>query len=95
VTDYLPNAIWAKAFLASQGYPVVLHLLNQDNKSAIQLEKNGRSSAGQKSRHIGIHYFFIKDRIKSDNIIIQHCPAAVMLADFFTKPLQGSLFQHF
>jgi hypothetical protein len=30
-----------------------------------------------------------------DNIILQHCPTGAMLADFFTKPLQGNLFRHF
>ena len=29
------------------------------------------------------------------NIQILHCPTADMLADFFTKPLQGSLFRKF
>ena len=94
-TEYLPHAIWAKSFLMAQGQPAQSHILNQDNMSAIQLEKNGRSLASQRSRHIKIRYFFIKDRIKSDNITLQHCPTGIMLADFFTKPLQGALFKHF
>ena len=27
--------------------------------------------------------------------MIEHCPTEAMLADFFTKPLQGSLFRKF
>jgi hypothetical protein len=34
----------------------------------------------------------MKDHVKTDGIEIQHCPTDKMLADFFTKPLQGSLF---
>ena len=34
----------------------------QDNQSAILLEKNGRGSCGDKSRHINIRYFFIEQK---------------------------------
>jgi hypothetical protein len=37
----------------------------------------------------------MKDRIKMDNIKIQHCPTEQMLADFLTKPLQGGMFRRF
>ena len=40
-------------------------------------------------------YFWIKDRVKSEGITIQYCPTEKMIADFFTKPLQGSLFRKF
>ena len=39
--------------------------------------------------------FFMKDRVKTENITIMYCPTEQMLADFFTKPLQGSLFERF
>ena len=94
-SDYLPNTIWAKMFLAEQGYELETNIFAQDNQSAMRLEKNGRASAGQQSRHINIRYFFIKDRVKSEGIDIIHCPTEEMLADFFTKPLQGALFRKF
>ena len=59
------------------------------------MEKNGRMSAGPRSRHINIRYFWIKDRSTAADITIRHCPTLAMLADFFTKPLQGSQFQKF
>ena len=92
-SDYLPNTIWARMFLESQGYAITENIFAQDNKSAILLERNGRSSSGQKTRHIDIRYFFIKDRLISENITVRHCPTESMLADFFTKPLQGALFR--
>ena len=33
----------------------------------------------------------MKDRVKSANVTIRHCPTLRMIADFFTKPLQGNL----
>jgi Reverse transcriptase (RNA-dependent DNA polymerase) len=95
VSDYLPNAIWAKMFLEGQGHRVTETWLEQDNESAIRLEKNGRASAGPKSRHIDIRFFWVKDRISSGDISVRHCPTLQMLADFFTKPLQGNLFRKF
>jgi len=64
----------------------------QDNQSAMKMEMNGLKSCGEKSRHINIRYFFIADLIKRENIQIRHCPTERMIADYFTKPLQGKLF---
>jgi hypothetical protein len=94
-SDYLPNTLWVQMFLEKQGYKVETSILEQDNESAMKLEKNGRLSAGQKSRHINIRYFWIKDRATANGIAIRHCPTLEMLADFFTKPLQGKLFRRF
>jgi hypothetical protein len=37
----------------------------------------------------------MKDRIETEGIDVEYCPTEDMLADFFTKPLQGSLFEKF
>ena len=94
-SDYLPNVIWAKIFLAEQGYELPNNIFYQDNQSAIRLEYNGRASCGQKTRHIDIRYFFMKDRLESEKISVVYCPTEEMLANFFTKPIQGSLFPKF
>jgi hypothetical protein len=91
-SDYLPNTLWMKMFLEAQGHKIEDNAFEQDNESAIKLEKNGRTSAGPKSRHINIRYFFIKDRVKAEGMTIRHGPTLKMIADFFTKPLQGKLF---
>ena len=78
-----------------QGYKLKENILYQDNESAIKLESNGRMSAGQKSRHINIRHFFITDRVKAGEVTVKYCPTEAMLADFFTKPLQGGLFHRF
>jgi len=82
-------------FLEAQGHHITNNVFAQDNQSAMKLEMNGRASCGQKSRHINIRYFFMKDRLKTEHIKVVHCPTEQMLADFFTKPLQGSLFEKF
>ena len=94
-SDYLPHTLYVKMFMEAQGYPITKALFYQDNESAIKMESNGKASCGQRSRHIDIRYFFIADHSKRQDIDIVHCPTEDMLADFFTKPLQGSLFRKF
>ena len=94
-SDYLPNTLYVKLFMEAQGYPITKAIFHQDNESAIKMEQNGKASCGQRSRHIDIRYFFITDHSKRNSIHITHCPTDDMLADFFTKPLQGSLFRKF
>jgi len=43
------------------------------------------------AKHIG--YFFIADRIKKGEVKISYCSTTNMLADVFTKQLQGSTFK--
>jgi hypothetical protein len=40
-------------------------------------------------------FFFIKDQVDGKRLQIVYCPTGQMLADFFTKPLQGRLFHLF
>ena len=95
VSDILPYNLWTIYFLEAQGYELSNNILYQDNQSAIRLEKNGLKSAGSKSRHIDIRFFWIKDCADREEITIIYCPTYMMLADFLTKPLQGKLFQIF
>ena len=59
------------------------------------LAKNGHLSSTKNTHHINSCYFFITDYIKQQHINLAHCPTTDMLADFLTKPLQGSLFRKF
>ena len=37
----------------------------------------------------------MKNRLDTHNIVVEYCPTEEMLADFYTKPLQGALFRKF
>ncbi len=94
VDDMMPIMLWTCYFLLSQGYGIVENLLLQDNKSLILVEQNGKASSGKRTRHINIRYFFIIDRVNMKEISIGWCPTKKMIADFMTKPLQGSHFRN-
>ena len=87
--------LWTKLFTEAQGYPVENNIVYQDNKSSILLEKNGRDSAGKRSRAINIRYFFMTDQVKKGNVTIEYCSTDDMWGDFMSKPLQGEKFRKF
>jgi hypothetical protein len=93
VDDSMPLVIWTRNFLMAQGFEIHDNVVFQDNQSAMLLEKNGRASSGRRTRHINIRYFFVTDRVQNGEVRIDYCPTGEMVADFFTKPLQGSLFR--
>jgi hypothetical protein len=93
VDDMMPIICWTRYFLLSQGYGIIKNLLLQDNRSSILLERNGRASSGKRTRHINIRYYFISDRVNMKEISIDWCPTTNMVADYMSKPLQGSLFR--
>jgi hypothetical protein len=95
VDDVMPDILWTNLFLEDQGYDSKDTIIYQDNKSTMLWMKNGRQSLGKRAKHINVRYFFVKDRIEKGEIKIQHCPTDDMIADFFTKPLQGNKFQKF
>ena len=87
--------VWTKLFLEAQGYPVKRNILFQDNQSAMLLESNGRASAGKRSRHLNIRFFFVTDQKAKGNIDIEYCPTDSMMGDYMTKPLHGRKFTVF
>jgi hypothetical protein len=95
VSDVMPQVVWTRYFLESQGVSVSDSIVNQDNQSAILLEKNGRASSSKRTRHINIRYFFVTDRVANGEMTIEYCPTKEMMADYFTKPLQGIQFKTF
>ena len=95
VDDASSQILWTNYFIMAQGYRIDETMVYQDNQSAMLLERNGKQSSGKRTRHMNIRYFFITDRVRSREMTIGYCPANEMIADHFTKPLQGSLFRKF
>ena len=95
VDDVIGQILWTNYFLSEQGYNTKDTVIYQDNRSAILLEKNGRASSGKRTKHMNVRYFFITDRINNKEVNIEYRPTDDMVADFFTKPLQGQKFFKF
>ena len=95
VDDISTMILWTKLFMEAQGYDIQKNILYQDNKSAIILENNGKRSSSKRTQVFNIHYFFLTDQIQKGNLNVEYCPTKSMIADYMSKPLQGSLFKRF
>ena len=91
--NLMPQVPWMQYFMEAQGYGINYNVMYQDNQSTIWMENNRRGSSGKRKRHIAITYFFIAYRISNKELRVDYCPTGDMVADFFTKLLQGSLFR--
>ena len=87
--------LWSKLFMEAQGYPIDNNVLYQDNKSTLLLLENGKRSSGPRTRAFNIRYFFLTDQIEKGNLSVEYLSTLDMVADFFSKPLQGKLFHKF
>ena len=92
LSDMTSNIIWHRDFLLHQGYRINAANVYQDNTSTIALAAKGRSTS-ERTRHVHVRYFFIKDRVEAGEIKITYLQTSDMVADILTKPLQGELFR--
>ena len=90
-SDMLNKGLMQRDFIIEQGYkcgPVILH---QDNMSTIKMISNGQSTS-QRTRHINVRYFFIKERVDEKEVDVIYTRSEDMIADILTKPIQGKQF---
>ena len=81
--------------MEDQGYCVRGSKLYQDNMSAMLLEKNGKALNGNRTRHINIRYFFLKEKVDAGDSIIEHCTTEKIWGELSTKTFQVSKFRRF
>jgi hypothetical protein len=91
ISDVLPQAVNTARFLEAQMKHSITPKLYQDNMSTIAMIKNGRATA-ESTRHINIRYFFISDYLEQGEIEVEYMNTKEMVADYYTKPLQGDDF---
>ena len=91
VADWMPKVSYFRLFLNAQNIAIKKNVVLQDNKSAMLMEENGRTSSSKRSRHLNIRSLHVTDAMSKGEIEISWWPNEQTLVDFFTKPLQGSL----
>lgn len=80
--------IWLKSIYKDITNEECQASLNVDNESAIRLAKNP-PEFHQRTKHIRIRSFFIRECIQDGSISICYVPATRQIADILTKPLYG------
>ena len=66
----------------------------QENESCMFSYKHHPFSVGKGIKHVNVRHFFVVDKLDKKEVKIIHCPTDTMVADFSSKPLQGSIFRH-
>ena len=95
VHQFPSKVLWTPLFMEAQGCPIKKKVVNQDNKSAMSLVKNGGRSSGKHTRVLNIRCFMTTDQAEKGNVEIEHCSADDVMADFMTKPSHGVKFHTF
>ena len=91
LSDMCSTVLWSREFLIAQGYDMPPAKVYQDNQSTMALIDRGESHS-ERTRHIKIRYFWVKDNVDSGDLEIIYQPTDDMIADVLTKPLQGDKF---
>ena len=93
-TQAAKEALWLHSFTGEVfGLELAPTTLFSDNKSAIALAKDHQYHVHTK--HIDIHFHFIRWIIENGSIRLIFCPTEDMLADTLTKPLPSAKAKHF
>ncbi|CAI7885249.1 unnamed protein product [Closterium sp. NIES-54] len=63
-----------------------------DNQSAIRIAN--KSGFANRTKHIAMRYFFVKDEIEKGRLKLSYCPTSEMAADYLTKKIGKQKFEY-
>ena len=92
-SDLMNQPFHMKELLTAQGYEVGPIILYQDNLNCMHIMAKGKAGS-QRTRHIAIRYYWIKQHMDDKTVIVEKVPTEQMPANILTKPLQGSQFRY-
>ena len=92
LSDSSNQALHVRNFIIGQGHSCAPVTIYQDNMSCMALIDRGRS-ATERTRHISIRYFWLKERVDMGEAKVVHLGTKDMYANMLTKPLQGGQFR--
>ena len=73
VDDGINQVLWTKYFLEHQGYNLNCTTVYQDNQSSILLERNGKASSTNQTKHINIRYFLLPNVFNVVTFMLSTC----------------------
>jgi len=82
------EAVWLRRLLGELQEPTSPVHLHCDNQSALKLTDNPCGTA--RSKHIDVTHHFVRDRVRSGDLLFSYIPSGQMVADVFTKALPSA-----
>ena len=92
LSDTASQAIHLRNLIIAQGYDLGPAVLYQDNMSCMALIKRG-GPGSERSRHINIRHFWLSEKVKQKEVVLEHLGTEDMFANILTKPGQGAQFE--
>ena len=88
------EAVWLKVFLGDLGEMTSNEAIKmyENNQGSIALGNNPEFH--KKTKHIDIRYHFVREKVESDEAVLEYCPTQDMLADMMTKPIAAVQFEN-
>lgn len=91
ITEAGQELVWLRTMLTKLGLedsdPTIL---KSDNMGAIHL--TNKSIFHGRTKHVEIHYHWIREVVKAGKMKVHHCPTHLMIADLLTKSLGTAQF---
>ena len=85
------EAIWLRRLMNDLGNRMISP--TSPNQGAIQLSRNPKFH--NRTKHIDVCYHFVRERVASNEIVVDYCPTQDMMADIMTKGLPKVTFEKF
>ena len=79
------EAMWLKHLFKELGFPQNAVTIKGDNRGSIRLAENPILHG--RCKHIDIKHHFIREKVKSKDILLEWISTSEMAADIMTKPL--------
>jgi hypothetical protein len=88
------KAVWLRKLISDLFDQIPeLTIIYCDNQSCIRL--SGHPVFHERSNHIEIKYYFIRDKVKEGEVNLKYIPTDEQTTDILTKPLSRIMFAYF
>ncbi len=84
---------WGRQFLQELGHVQLTIEIGVDNKCSMHLLEQGTGSF-KRAKHIKVRYFWLKDLIDEEEIVLKYIPSEELVADLLTKTITGAKFKY-
>jgi len=93
ISDCCQQAMWITNLFGEIGFPILPITICSDNQGSLFISSNPVQE--KQTKHIDIHYHYIRECIEDNKVSVVFVPGNDNLADMFTKNLDRVKFVKF
>jgi len=92
-SEGVKDSLWLRRLVGFMGEDPSPVTIREDNQACLALATNGVFST--KSKHVDVRFHLVRDNVTRGEVFLEYTPTEEMLADGFTKALDGPAFLKF